>query len=73
VSAAQVPGWPRVAALAQVLSEAGQLVTQLHCTDDVCPASWAHGDATTHVVAGADRNAVVTTDGTVHLVDEVAA
>jgi len=69
-AAPPVHPWLAVAALAQTLSESGELVTQLHCTAEHCPSSWDHSGNGAHVFAGAETDMVVTTDGTEHLVSE---
>ena len=62
--------WLAVEALAQTLAEAGESVTQLHCTAEDCPAGWEFAGCGAHVFPAAEANMVITTDGARHLVSE---
>ena len=60
-------GFERLAKLAETLSDAGQVVTQIHCTGEDKPWSyWATGCAT---FSHASEDVVVTTDGKRHTVN----
>ena len=55
--------WADLHAAATVISQSGQVVTQIHTRSDVAPESWSHGDNSAHVFAGADVDMVVTSTG----------